>query len=119
MVFLQSVVCFFAFYGIIQMGINIYEWLHNSTYKRNDNVHIIITVKNQQNSIEGIIRSVLWKSLNNSHGGIVPNILVVDMGSTDETPDILKRLHIEYNFIEVTDSKSYAKILEKIINSVE
>ena len=101
------------------MGINFYEWLHNMKIKRNDDVYIIITVKNQQETIEGIIRSVVWKSLNNSNGGIVPNILVVDMGSTDETLNILKRLNIEYNFIEVTDSKNYAKMLEKIINSVE
>lgn len=114
-ILMQSLICFFAIYGIIQMVMNIYTWLHNMHFKKNDDVYIIVTVKNQQETIEGIIRSIVWKSLNNIHGGIVPNILVVDMGSTDETPRILDRLHLEYDFIQVTDSEGYAKMLEKII----
>ncbi len=115
-ILLQSVFCFFVVYGVIQMGINIYRELCNVYFVKNEDVYIIITVKNQQDTIEGIIRSIVWKSLNSKRGGgIVPNILVVDMGSTDETPEILERLCVEYDFIEVTDNVEYTKILEKLI----
>ncbi len=115
-IFLQSVLCFFIVYGVIQMGINIYHELNNIYFKKTDDIYIIITVKNQQDTIEGIIRSIVWKSLNSKRGGgNVPNILVVDMGSIDETPEILKRLCVEYDFIEVTDNTEYTKILEKLI----
>ncbi|MDK2799527.1 MAG: hypothetical protein PWP27_1905 [Clostridiales bacterium] len=112
----QSLICFFAVYGVIQMGIQIYDYLYNfqSNNKKND-VYIIITVKNQQDTIEGIIRSVVWKSLNNNHGGIVPNILVVDMGSTDDTLKILDKLCMEYDFIEIADKEEYIKIMEKLM----
>ena len=108
-------ICFFVIYGMIQMGFNVYNAISNVNSNKQDDVYIIITVKNQQDTIEGIIRSVVWKSLNNAHGGLVPKILVVDMGSTDETPQILSRLHDEYSFIQVTDSEEYVKILEKIV----
>ncbi|WHH61526.1 glycosyltransferase [Petroclostridium sp. X23] len=113
-IFIQSLFCFFAVYGIIQMGVNIYNILHNFKLKKDD-IYIIITVKNQQETIEGIIRSVVWKSLNNTQSGMVPNILVVDMGSTDETVNILNKLCTEYDFIQVTDSEGYSKILQNLM----
>jgi cellulose synthase/poly-beta-1,6-N-acetylglucosamine synthase-like glycosyltransferase len=114
-ILIQSLVCFFAVYGAIQMGFNIYNTLTDIQYKKDD-IYIIVTVKNQQDTIEGIIRSIVWRSLNNHHGGTVPNILVVDMGSTDDTLKILNKLCGEYDFIQVTDSEGYMKILQKIIH---
>ena len=113
-ILIQSLICFFAVYGIIQMGINIYNELYKIPVKKDD-IYIIITVKNQQDTIEGIIRSVVWKSLNNTYGGIVPNILVVDLGSTDDTMQVLNRLLTEYDFIQVTDKEGYIELLEKIM----
>ncbi|MCG8502597.1 MAG: glycosyltransferase [Firmicutes bacterium] len=114
-VLIQSLICFFAVYGVIQMVLYIYNGLHNVCFDKSEDVYIIVTVKNQQDTIEGIIRSLVWKSLNNKQGGIIPNILIVDMGSTDETVKILERLHGEYDFIQVTDSEGYTKILEKLV----
>lgn len=114
-IIIQSIICFLALYGIIQMGLNIYDAIQNFRIPKKEDVFIIVTVKNQQDTVEGLIRSLVWKSLNNEHGGIIPNILVVDMGSTDETLEILERLHTEYDFIQVTDSKGYLKVLEKLI----
>ncbi|MGE4284668.1 MAG: glycosyltransferase [Clostridia bacterium] len=107
-IIIQSLVCFFAIYGVIQLGLKIYDDLHNFDFKKDD-IYIIISVKNQQDTIEGIIRSVVWKSLNNTRGGSIPYILVVDMGSTDDTVKILDKLCKEYDFIHVTDSEGYSK----------
>ncbi|NLY42396.1 MAG: hypothetical protein GX066_00135 [Clostridiaceae bacterium] len=114
-ILVQSLICFFALYGVIQLGLNIYNMINDYKLEK-DKVYIIITVKNQQDTIEGVIRSIVWKSLNNYHGGVIPNILVVDMGSTDDTPIILDKLCLEYDFIKVTNSKEYINVLEKMIN---
>jgi len=114
-VILQSVICFLAVYGLIQMGFNIYDAFMDMRHDKQKNMYIIITVKNQQDTIERIVRYLVWKNLNNEYGGILPNILIVDMGSTDDTPEILSRLHREYNFIQVTDRQNYIKFMEKII----
>jgi glycosyltransferase involved in cell wall biosynthesis len=83
--------------------------------EKEDDMYIIITVKNLQDKIEGIIRSIVWKNLNNSQGGRVPKILVVDLGSDDETPKILEKLCNEYDFIIATDKNEYAKFVEEMI----
>lgn len=115
-IIMQSVICFLVVYAIIQIGINIYNKLLNTEVEEKDDLYIIITVKNLEDKIEGIIRSIVWKNLNTKQGGRIPNILVVDLGSDDETPLILERLCKEYSFIQVTDKNSYSKFIEDIIN---
>jgi len=113
----KSIACFLAVYGVIQMCLKLCDYLMNLRFdKKKGDIHIVITVKNQQDTIEGIVRSVVWKNLNNHNGGVIPEILIVDMGSTDDTPEILKRLHEEYDFIQVTDSQGYLKFLEKVLH---
>lgn len=114
-IFMQSLICFLVVYAVIQIGIGIYNRLLNFSTEEKDEVYIIITVKNLQDKIEGIIRSIVWKNLNNRKGGKIPNILVVDLGSDDETPEILHRLCQEYDFIKCTDKKNYAKFIQDII----
>ncbi len=99
----DALVWFFACFGIIQLA-----KLMFFNYKRGDigdSYIIVVKVINKQDSIEGILRSIVWDNL--KKGSCVPPILVVDMGSTDETPTILKRLAEEYSFIHVTDKTGY------------
>jgi len=104
LIFFKAVFSFLAIFGLIQLCINAYAILNKICFDKVDgagDVHIIVTVKNQQDAIEGIVKSLVWKSLNNEYGGIVPNILIIDMGSTDETPKILEKLHRDYEFIKI------------------
>ena len=100
---LQAFVWFFVCFGIIQM-----VKLIINAYKRsviNENYLIVVKVINKEDSIEGILRSIVWDHL--KQGSCPPPILVVDMGSTDDTVAILKRLASEYNFIHITDKDGY------------
>lgn len=106
----NAVIWFCAIFGVIQLAKYIYESICQYLFKEEEPL-IIITVKNQQESIEGILRSVVWKSLNNKRGRQVPNILVVDLGSTDETYNILEKLSKEYQFIAVTDKQGYIDLM--------
>ncbi len=111
-IIIRSAFCFFAIYGVIQIVLNIYREFHNIFIKSSE-AKIIVTVKNAQDTIEGIIRALVWKSLNNKQGGIVPKIIIADLGSNDETPKILEKLCVEYNFIEITDSEGLERITKR------
>ena len=72
----------------------------------------MITVKNNENTVEGMVRSVVWQQLNSKNGGVLPKILIVDLGSSDDTLDIIKRLARDYSFIRAVSKEEYAQILE-------
>jgi len=108
-VFISAVVCFFAIFGIIQM----FKCLYNEICKYRNDYTIVVTVKNQQDNVEEIIRATVWKSLNGLEGSNVPEIIVVDLGSEDETMDVLLRLSREYEFVKVLDRDEYIEFFEK------
>ncbi|OQB14317.1 MAG: hypothetical protein BWY15_01172 [Firmicutes bacterium ADurb.Bin193] len=108
-VFFSAVVCFFAIFGVIQLAKNIY----NEFIKSHNDFFIVISVKNQQDYIEDIIRTTVWKSLNRLGGREVPQIYVVDFGSTDDTLLILKRICENYDFVTVMSREEYIALMEK------
>lgn len=108
-VFLSATVCFFALFGIIQMVKSIY----NEVLKNKNEFFIVISVKNQQDYIEDIIRTTVWKSLNRLGGSEVPQIYVVDCGSTDDTVKILEKICNDYDFITVLSREEYISFMEK------
>jgi len=108
-VFFQAAVCFFVVFGIIQMANNIINELNC----RSNKFFIVISVKNQQDYIEEIIRSTVWKSLNRLGGREVPQIYVVDCGSTDETLAILEKICADYEFVSVMSREEYIALMEK------
>jgi cellulose synthase/poly-beta-1,6-N-acetylglucosamine synthase-like glycosyltransferase len=56
----------------------------------------------------------VWKSLNGFRGKDLPQIYVVDYGSTDNTPEILRRICRDYEFIKVFTREEYISLMEKI-----
>jgi len=77
----------FAVYGILVM---IQEISRNSTYKKiEENVKLIMTVKDAEDGIENYIRELmLGKNFYN-------NLVVIDLDSKDDTLCILKELEKE------------------------
>lgn len=99
---LDALFWFFACFGIIQLAKTVFLSFRKSAVA--ESYLIVVKVINKQDTIEGILRSIVWDNLKR---GEVPPILVVDMGSTDDTPRILSRLEQEYSFIHVTDKNGY------------
>ena len=79
--FIYGIIWCFAVYGILVM---IQEVTRNSTYRKiEENVKLIMTVKNAENGIENYIREVsLGRNFYN-------NLVVIDLDSDDETLCIL------------------------------
>ena len=72
-----------ALYGLFEIIKNI---IYISTYTKfkSDWIYLIIAVKNQEEKIEGFLRSVIFKILYGKDE-YLKNIIVADLKSTDKT----------------------------------
>jgi len=106
----KSVVTVLVIYALI----NIFQKLMTTIFLpepyKNENIFIVIKVKNQEKNIEGIVRSIIWKNLSLKQGGHIPNILIVDTGSDDETRLIAQKLSEDYSFIFCTTDEQFEKM---------
>lgn len=101
-----------ALYGLIEIIKNI---IYISTYTKfqSDGIYLIVTVKNQEEKIEGFLRSILFKILYGKEE-YFRNILVVDLKSKDSTKEIIKRLEMEYDNIKVLNWKDCKDMIDNI-----
>lgn len=77
--------------------------------------HFVITAKNAENSIEGIVRSIAWQISNKSNNSLLPtDIFILDLNSTDETFCILEKLAKEYPFIHPINKAEYIALVNNI-----
>jgi len=101
------IVCFFAAVGIV----SIYNRYILSLFEYGKEFikppYIVITAKNQQENIETVIRSFIWKNYALFEKNKIFDISVVDLGSYDDTLEILKQLEKEYNFLHIYTKESY------------
>ena len=70
-----------------------------------ENLYVVIRVRNQEGVIEGVIRNIIVKYLKISNGAFIPNIIIVDTGSSDSTGEICKKLSEDYSFIYYVNEK--------------
>lgn len=112
---IKAVVWTLAFYGLFEIIKSIiYISLH--TRLNSDGIYMMIGVKNQEQDIEGILRSIVFKILYGKEEAI-KDIVVVDLDSTDNTKEIIKRLEEECECIKVVNWKECKEILDAVNNS--
>ena len=79
-----------AIYGFFELVKNII-YLFAYTNLQSDGIYLIIAVKNQEEKIEGFLRSSLFKILYGKED-YLKNIIVADLKSTDKTKEIAKKM---------------------------
>ena len=101
-----------ALYGLFEIIKNI---IYISTYTKfkSDGIYLIIAVKNQEEKIEGFLRSVIFKILYGKYE-YLKNIIVADLKSTDKTKEIVKKLAEEYQTIKQLSWKECKDIMDNI-----
>ena len=72
----------------------------------------VMTVKNCEDSIEGVIRSLAWQMSNDSC--IARELVVIDQGSEDRTFFILKQLAKEYPFMHPMQKAEYINFIKEL-----
>ena len=101
-----------AIYGLFEIIKNI---IYISTYTRfkSDGIYVIIAVKNQEEKIEGFLRSILFKILYGREE-YLKNIIIADLNSSDNTKDIVRKLSKDYDILKVTSWKDCKEIMDNV-----
>ena len=111
---LNTILWTLALYGlfeIIKTIINIYTY----TNLKSDGIYVIIAVKNQEQKIEGFMRSFIFRVIYGKED-LIKNIIVTDLDSKDETINILNRLEKDYECVKVTNWRECKEVIESIKN---
>lgn len=78
--------------------------------------YAVLSVKNCEDSIEGVIRLIVrqLKTQSQSCTNCIESLVIIDLGSDDETHSILEKLANEYPCILLTDKKQYIETISAL-----
>ena len=111
-IIINSILWTLALYGLFEL---VKQIINMCTYTnlRADGIYIIIGVKNQEERIEGFLRSSLFKILYGKED-CIKDIIVADLGSTDKTREIVSRMSLDYECVKITNWKECKEIIDSI-----
>ena len=101
-----------ALYGLFEIIKNI---IYISTYAnyKEDGIYIIIATKNQENKIEGFLRSCLFKIFYGKED-YIKDIIVTDLESTDKTLKIEEKILQEMQGIKLLKWEECKELIDNI-----
>lgn len=97
-----------ALYGFIEIIKNII-YIHSCNSIKTEGIHIIVAVKNQENKIEGFLRSLNFRILYGKEDSI-ENIIVLDLNSSDNTKQIIENISSDYSNIKIVNWKEFNEL---------
>ncbi len=109
---LNGILWVLALYGLFEI-IRTIIYTYTYTNLKADGIYVIIAAKNQENKIEGFLRSFLFRLLYGKEENI-KDIIVVDLNSTDETKEIIEKLSHDYENIKVSNWRDCKEILDSV-----
>lgn len=108
----NAILWILAIYGLLEI-LKTIIYIYSCTNLKADGIYIIIAAKNQEDKIEGILRSILFKILYGKEE-IIKDIIVTDLDSKDSTKEILNKFQKECNYIKVTNWRECKEIIDSI-----
>ena len=111
-IFISIIIWTLALYGLFEIIKNI---IYICTYTKlsTKGIYFIIAVKNQEEKIEGFMRSILFRILYGKEE-CIKNVIVTDLGSNDRTRDIIEKLQSDYKFINLVDWKTCKELIDNM-----
>lgn len=109
---LNGIIWVLALYGLIEIIKTIYYACICSKIKTNG-IYFIIAVKNQEKQIENFMRSTIFRILYGKEENI-KEIIVSDLGSTDNTKEILEKLKKDYEFLNLLDWNTCKDLIDNL-----
>ena len=108
----NSIIWIFAIYGLIEIIKTVY-YICTYTKLESDGIYFIITVKNQEDKIEGFLRSILFRMIYGKEE-YIKNVIVADLGSTDGTKEIIEKMSKDYKNINLVDWKTCKELIDNM-----
>lgn len=112
---INSILWTLALYGLFELVKQIINMISYTNLSA-DGIYLIIGVKNQEERIEGFLRSSLFKILYGKEE-YIKDIIVADLGSTDKTKEIVNKMSFEYECVKTTNWKECKEIIDNIQDS--
>ncbi len=109
---LRSIFWILALYGLFEIIKNII-YIYTYTNLKSEGIYIIIAAKNQENKIEGFLRTLLFRLLYGKED-MVKDVIVTDLDSTDDTMKILTKLGKDYDAIKVANWRECKEVIDSI-----
>lgn len=101
-----------AIYGFIEIIKNIIN-IFTYTKMKTEGIYLILAVKNQEEKIEGFLRSIIFKILYGREE-YIKNIIFADLESTDNTKEIAKKMSKNCDILKITSWKECKEIIDTI-----
>lgn len=109
---INAVFWILALYGLFELIKNII-YICTYTNLKSDGIYVIIATKNQENKIEGFLRTLLFRIMYGKEE-CVKDVIVTDLNSTDDTMKIISKLSKEYEGIKVTNWKECKEVIDSV-----
>lgn len=110
--FINAIFWTLALYGLFELIKNII-YICTYTNLKSDGIYVIIATKNQENKIEGFLRTLLFRIMYGKEE-CVKDVIVTDLNSTDDTMKILNKLGKDYDGIKITNWKECKDVIDSI-----
>lgn len=105
MVYLGKLIIYLlAVYGMLALLFNVFSLIRTKIMAKGSKLKLVLIVKNAGGCIEYVVRCLVRKVLADSSLSI-GSMAVFDMGSNDDTADILTRLTGDFSSVEVLEDK--------------
>ena len=98
----MTVLCVFAVYGAIKTVFCLYGYFMRLKGDGKVKSHTVLFFKNNQEEAEVYVREIIF-----GRNPFCGDIIAVDMGSEDETMQILRRLEKEFDILHVMNIEEY------------
>ena len=112
---INSILWTLALYGLFELVKQIINMI-TYTNLRPDGIYIIIGVKNQEERIEGFLRSSLFKIFYGKEE-CIKDIIITDLGSKDKTQEIEQKVSQNMQGIKVLKWKECKELIDNIENN--
>jgi hypothetical protein len=104
----------FAIFGLFYFVLRVYATWDLYRKKKNRAYTLIISARNQEDAIEGLVRGFILKAGLDSTEEKLLQVVLLDLGSTDETARIMRNLSVNYSIVKLVkpdDLTGYLKTL--------
>lgn len=101
-----------ALYGLFEIVKHVI-YLFTYTNFKSDGIYIIIAAKNQENKIEGFLRTFLFRLIYGKEE-CVKDVIITDLDSTDDTMKILTKLNKDYDYMKVVNWRECKAVIDDI-----
>lgn len=110
-ILLFAVLCFFAVYGIARTIITHMSARPKIAAESANIPHTVLAVRNCADYIETTVRSYMWRVMTGDMSEFLGELTVIDLGSNDETGEILSRLDKEYDCVHIVTRDEYIRAI--------